>query len=167
MRLMSRSMTTAAAMFAVTTSSAAAQAARANFTGTWVLDASKSQGSQMVPSAATWTIVQHGDTLVTDRETALEGFGTVKSRVVVGLDGKSWKNTVPQPGAGDVETSSVASWDNGTLVMTTSGNVQGTDFVQTDRWVLSADGKSLTSQRSVSAGGQEVSSATLTFTKKS
>ena len=167
MRLMTRSITTAAVMYAVTVSNAPAQAARPNFTGVWVLDVNKSEASAGMPSAATWTITQHGDTLVSDRETTIDGAGAIKSHAVIGIDGKLWKNTVSQPGMGEIETSTVASWDNGVLVIATSGNVQGTDFVQTDRWTLGADGKSIVSRRSVMAEGQEVQSATFTLARKS
>jgi hypothetical protein len=168
MRMMTRSFTTAAAIYGVATSAAHAQAtARPNFSGTWVLDLAKSQGSTRLPLAATWTITQHGDTLIADRETTVDQVGTIKSHILVGLDGKSWKNTVPQPGIGDVETATVATWDKSVLVFTLTGNIQETDFVQTDRWTLSADGKSLESQRSVTVEGQEVQSATFAFTKKS
>lgn len=175
MRLMSRSMTTAAVMYAVAApSAAAAQAARPNYSGTWVLDSSKSSMTSAMAdnipqmAAATWVIIQHGDTIVMDRETAITGLPAAKSRVVVGTDGKPWKNTVPQMGgAGDIETSSVATWESAGLVVRTSGNVQGFDFVQTDRWTLSVDGKSLVAHRSVTVADQgEVQAATLTFTKK-
>ena len=44
-----------------------------------------------------------------------------KSHIVVAIDGKAWKNTVPSMGAGDIETSTVASWENGELVVRSSG----------------------------------------------
>lgn len=168
MRIMTRSITTAAVMYTMAVTNAPAQApAHPNYSGTWLLDVAKSQSSTPLPVTATWTIAQHGDTLIADRETTIEGMGAVKTHVVVGIDGKPWKNTVTQPGIGDIETSTVASWDNSVLVLTASGNIQGTDFVQTDRWTLSADGKSLVSQRSVMVEGNEVQSATFTFGKKS
>ena len=77
-----------------------------------------------------------------------------KSHLVVAIDGKAWKNTVPMVGGGDIETSSTATWENGELVVRSSGNVQGTDFVQTDRWTLSADGKVFVSHRSVTVEGR-------------
>ena len=168
MRLMTRSLTTAAALYGFTAPALYAQAeVRPNFTGTWLFDAAKSQSSNTLPSAAQYTIVQHGDTVIVDRETTFEEIGVLKSRLVVGIDGKPWKNTAPQPGIGDVETSSVVSWDKAVLVIVSSGNIQGTDFVQTDHWTLGTDGKTLTSVRSVTVEGNEVQSATFSFTKKS
>lgn len=173
MRLMSRSMTTAAVMYAVASSSASAQTARPNYSGTWVLDSGKSVMTSAMGdnsaqlSAATWVIAQLGDTLVMDRETTISGNPVVKAHFVVATDGKPWKNTVPQMGGGDLETSSVVSWENGELVVRTSGNAQGFDFVQTDHWTLSADGTVLVSHRSVTVADQgEVWSSTMTFTKK-
>jgi hypothetical protein len=172
MRLMSRSITSAAVMYALASSSASAQAAHPNYSGTWVLDSSKSASNSAMGDApqiasATWVIAQHGDTIVMDRETAVSGQPVAKAHIMVATDGKPWKNTVQQGGS-DIETSSIGSWVNGELVISTSGNIQGFDFVQTDRWTLSADGQSLVSRRSVTVTDQgEVQSATLTFTKKS
>ena len=168
MRQMIRSITAAAAICGFAIPALHAQAvARPNFSGTWVLDAAKSQSSGTLPSAATWTIVQHGDTLITDRESTIEGAGAVKSHMVVGFDGKSWKNSINQPGIGDVEVSMIASWDKTTLVVTMTGSMQETEFVQAGRWTLSADGKSLEVRTSVTVGGEEVQSATTVWTRKS
>jgi hypothetical protein len=166
-------MTTAAVMYAVAAPSvAAAQAARPNYSGTWVLDSSKSQMTSAMQdnlpqlAAGTWIIAQHGDTLIMDRDMTMSG-AHQKSHIVVAIDGKSWKNTVPTMGGGDIETSTIASWENGELVVRSSGNVQGSDFVQTDRWTLSADGKVFVSHRSVTVpGAGEVQASTLTFTKQ-
>lgn len=173
MRIMSRSMTTAAVMYAFASSSAhAQQAAHPNFSGTWVLDSSKSNNSSAVQdnipqfSSATWVIVQRGDTLILDRDMTVAG-SAQKSHIVIGTDGKPWKNTVPMPGNGDVETSTTVAWENNVLVIRATGNVQGFDFVQTDRWTLDPDGKTLVSHRSVAVADQgEVQSSVLTFTKK-
>ena len=167
MRLIIRSIATVAVVSAAAISTASAQAAHPNFAGNWVMDVSKSQGSGSMPSAATWTIVQHGDTLISDREATVEGVGAVKSHMVVGFDGKSWKNSITQPGIGDVEVGMTASWDKTTLVVTMTGTMQETEFVQTGRWTLSADGKSLEVHTSVTVGGEEVQSATTVWARKS
>lgn len=167
MRLMIRSITAAAALCSFAVPALHAQAvARPNFSGTWVLDAAKSQSSGSLPSAATWTIAQHGDTLITDRESTVEGAGAVKAHMVVGFDGKSWKNSISQPGIGDIEVGMTASWDKATVVVTMTGTMQETEFVQTGRWTLSADGKSLEVHTSVTVGGEEVQSATTVWAKK-
>lgn len=167
MRQMLRAIATVVVISGAAISSAPAQAAHPNYAGNWVMDASKSQGSGSIPTAATWTIVQRGDTLISDREATIEGVGAVKSHMVVGFDGRPWKNTVPQPGIGDVEVTVVASWDKGALVLATTGTIQETEFVQTVRWVLSTDGKSLTLVSSVTVAGAEVQSATTVWARKS
>ena len=167
MRLMTRSITTAAVMYAVAVSNAPAQAARQNFTGVWVLDASKSvlSGQLGALTSATSTIVQHGDTITQDREASSETAGVIKSHAVWGIDGKAWQNTVPVNGE-DIQVSSVLSWEKGSLVIRTTLNIQGTDVDQVDQWTLAADGKSMLIRRSVSAMGQEVGSTTMTYVKK-
>ena len=166
MRLMTRSLTTAAVMYTMAVSHASAQGAHANFSGVWVLDASKNvaSGQLAVPTAATATIVQHGDTITQDREASSAEIGVIKSHIVWGTDGKPWKNMVPVNGE-SIEVSSVLSWENGSLVIRTSLSIQGTDVDQLDRWTLSADGKSIVMYRSVSAMGSEVGATTLTYTK--
>jgi hypothetical protein len=165
MRHVTRSIVMAAAVCAVAISSVQAQA-HPSFAGTWVLDVSKSEASAGMPTSATRTITSHGDTLIVERETETAEAGVVKAHIVVGLDGKAWKNTITQPGVGDIETSTTLTWDNGILVATATGNIMGTDFVQTDRWVMAADGKSFVSHISVTVEGNEVQSATFTFNKK-
>jgi hypothetical protein len=167
MRLMSRSMTTAAVMYAFASPSASAQAARPNLSGVWVMDASKTivTGQIPAPTAVTSTITQHGDTLIVDREVSSDMAGAVKTHLLWATDGKPWKNTVPVNGQ-DTDVSTVLSWDNGTLVARTTLSIQGTDVEQVDRWTLSSDGKNLLMVRSVSVGGQDYGSVTTTNVKK-
>lgn len=167
MRLMTRSITTAAVMYTMAVSHVTAQAARPNFSGVWVLDASKNvvDGQLGAPTAATSTIVQHGDSIIVDRELTSEA-GATKSHSVWSVDGKSWKNTAPVNGT-DTEVASILSWDKGVLVIHSTLNLMGTDVDLTDRWTMAADGKSIVMQRSGSAGGQDLGSTTMTYVKKS
>ena len=160
-------MTTAAVMYAVAApSAAAAQSARPNYSGTWVMDTTKSvvNGQLSAPTSATITIVQHGDTITMDRE-ANSAMGPVKTHVVFAIDGKPWKNSLPVNGE-DLPISSVLTWENGTLVIHSTFSVQGTDVEQIDKWNMGADGKTLTTFRSLSAGGQDIGSGSLTYNKK-
>jgi hypothetical protein len=165
---MTRSITTAAAIYGFAVPALHAQvAARPNFSGSWTMDAAKSTSTATLPTSVTWVMSQHGDTLIADRTAATEESGEVKSHLIVGFDGKGWKNTITQPGAGEIETTTVASWDKGVLVMVATGNIQGTDFILTDRLSLSADGKTITAVRSVTVEGNEVQSTTYVMVKKS
>lgn len=162
-----RSMVASGMLAVLAGTNAGAQAAHPNFAGVWILDASRNavQGQLGAPTSATYTITQHGDTIVGDRVAETTETGTIKSHVVWGLDGKAWKNKIP---VGDTETeiSSVLSWNQATLVIRTSLTVQETPVDQVDEWSLSADGKTLTMQRSVAAMGQDIGSSTLVFVKK-
>jgi hypothetical protein len=145
---------------------ATAQTAHPDYSGTWIMQADKSSSDPApLPTSATWTITNHGDTITVDRTTTLTT-GTLQSHVVVATDGKSYDNAVPLSPEITVNTTNIASYDAQGLVVKTSGSLQGSDFVQTDHWTLGADGKSLTSTRVVTVGEQTVQSATMYFTRK-
>ncbi len=157
-------MTAAALLLAA--SSASAQMTHPSFAGTWVLDVGKSQSTQALPDSATWTISQTGDTVVMDRVNFSAATGNVTIHGRFATDGKEWKNTITQPAIGEIQTATTAAWDGAALVATTGFTVQDTPVIQTDRWTLSADGKTLTSDRKFTADGQDVATSTLVFSKK-
>ncbi|MGH7593639.1 MAG: hypothetical protein ACRELE_07300 [Gemmatimonadales bacterium] len=165
MQLSSRTIVAAAVLAVVGAAALQAQGTNANFTGTWTLDVLNSQVGDNGPSAATYTIAQHGDTLTMDRETTSAMMGTIKSHLVQGIDGRVWKNTV-SAGGESIELSSTASWAHDTLSARSSGSAQGTDFTEEDRMIMAPDGKSFTMVRAVSAGGQDFPSMTMVFVKK-
>ena len=138
-----------------------------NFAGTWSLDPAKTvaEGQGAAPESATRVIVQHGDTLTVDTESMTAG-NAQKTHLVWGTDGKPWKNTVMVAGE-NAEVSSVLAWDGATLVVRTSLSVQGMSVEQIDRWTLSADGKTLTAVRGITADGNDIGTVTLTYIKKS
>jgi len=110
------------------------------FQGTWVLDASKTWlPASSCPGSATATIVQHGDTINAGSEASSAEAGVLKSHIVWGTDASRGRNGADQ--RREHRGSSVLSWENGSLVIRTSLNIQGTDVDQLDRWTLSADGK--------------------------
>ena len=163
-----RSVVASLLCLALAGSRAGAQATPPDFSGTWVLDASKtvSDGQLGVPTSATYTIRVHGDSIISDRVAEAPEVGIIKSHIVWGTDGKAWKNTVPVNGS-DTEISSVLSWLGDKLMVKTTLTIQETPVEQLDQWSMSADGKTMTMQRSISAMGQEIGSSTLTFNKKS
>ena len=167
MRLMTRSFTTAAVMYTMAVSHASAQAARPNLSGVWVMDASKTVTDQQLaaPTAATSTIVQHGDTIIVDREITSETTGVVKTHTVWAVDGKPWKNVVQANGA-DTEVTSVLSWESGVLVIRSSLTVMENPVELVDRWTVAADGKSIGMVRTLSAMGQDLGTTTMTFVKQ-
>lgn len=164
MRIMKRALTVAALVIA-TTARLNAQA-HPSFVGTWVMDPTKTvvEGGGGAPSAATRVVVQHGDTLIVENEATSEA-GVQKTHLIWGTDGKPWKNKVPVQGE-DTEVSTVLTWEGATLVIRSTIPFQGMSVEQTDRWTLAADGKSMTTARTVTAEGEQVAAATFTYVKK-
>lgn len=130
-------------------------AAHTDFSGTWLIDSAQSQAPMPLPQNMTMTVTQTRDSLKIDRA-ATTPMGDVKSSVSLMLDGTPTKNTSTQMGM-SVESSTTASWDGPALVAKTTADVGGNSLEQTDRWSLSADGKQLTIDSTVSAGGQMMS----------
>lgn len=148
-----------------------AMAQHPNLTGTWSIDTALSAKSQMTPASSTYIIVQHGDTLTVDRSntsapsTTMPEPMTLKSKLVWAVDGQPWKNTLPLVGA-EVETTTTSTWAGDTMLVHVTGQVQGNDLVQDDRWSLSADGKTLTIHRGVTYAGQAMGAPTLVYVKQ-
>lgn len=150
--------------FGAVMAAAAPAQGHANLTGTWVLDPAHSDGGEAVPTSATYTIVQHGDTLTMD-QVATSAMGSMSTHMVVALDGKPWKNNV-NGGAGPFELTSIGSWAHDTVAFLSTGSMQGTDLVEIDRVAPAADGKSFTMTRAFTAGGQDGPTVTLLYNKK-
>ena len=106
-------------------------------------------------------IVQRGDTLTYDRS-ATSSRGSTETHVVLGLDGKAWRNTVAQNGA-DVATVSTVTWAHDTLVINSNASMNESALNTYERWSLSADGRSLMMFREVTLGGQVYASTNLLF----
>lgn len=157
----------AAALACALAAPLAAQGAHPSFAGTWTLDSAKTviDGQGTPPSSATRTVTQRGDTITIDNTTTAAG-NVQTSHLVWGLDGKAWTNSVTVAGQ-QVDVNSVLSWAGDTLVVRSTLSFQGNDIEQLDRWVLSADGKSIVSSREVSAMGTVVSTSQMTYLKKS
>lgn len=146
----------------------ATAAAATNFSGTWVVDKSKSEGLNpraMEGGDITWTITQ------TDKEITVEtpGFQGATQKTVYKLDGSETTSDVTGRMSGKRTTK--AAWkDNGKLLELTSvfaGEIQGNAFTATttEHWELSDDGKTLKVHRTSESprGTQE---AKLVLTKK-
>ena len=164
---MRRLVTSAAALAAVVVTAAAAShhaaLAHPDFSGTWVLDTARTPASPYRPSSLTETDTQHGDTLRITRSTTTPQ-GDVQSTLTVGLDGKPWPNTV-NGGAVQASMSTVATWADSTLVLTSTIDIQGQEVHQVERWTLSADHDTLTRVSDVDAMGQQLS-LTLVLVRK-
>jgi hypothetical protein len=142
-------------LIAVAAASPLAAQQRPDFTGTWVLDTARSEHSTFNPLGTTYAVRQHGDSLVVDRTVISATNGTTQTHSVYGFDGKPWSNTLRLVGQ-ETTASSVLSWRGDTLVIHSTSSPGGQELVQDDRWVLGADGTTLTMVREASYGGQVI-----------
>lgn len=144
----------------------AAQATHPDFSGTWVLDATKSSadGPIAVPTAATYVISMHGDSIDVDQHSVTD-MGAVDSKKLYATDGYQWKNTLDYQGT-SMALSSLVSWKDKVLNVQTTTDFQGNPVEQAETWTMSADGKTLTLTVDTSSNGQSYGSMTMVFNKK-
>jgi hypothetical protein len=110
-------------------------AAAPNFSGSWMLNMSKSQYGQFpAPEVMLRTVQMTGSQLT--MSTYQKGAqGEVTTELKYSTDGK--------PSVNGANTGT-ASWYGETLVIESSREAQGARLTQRDSWTLSADGKTLT-----------------------
>jgi hypothetical protein len=118
--------------------------AKPNFSGEWTLVADKSDfGPMPAPTKLVRTIVHTEPTLkIKTVQTSMEGESS--SETTFSTDGKPTNNTV----MGNA-MSSVAKWEDTTLVLNNTMTVEGTAITIEDRLSLSGAGKTLTMARKV------------------
>jgi hypothetical protein len=150
----------------------AAMAAAENYSGTWALDASKSQGlPQQAPTDQVWTVAQTAAEISIERPGMGRGGGgggaaPAAQKAVYKLDGSE---TTEEGQRGKVTRK--AKWTNGGKTLELNSvrnvNVQGNDMTLTtvEHWDLSDGGKTLKvhSKTDTPQGAREV---TYVFTKK-
>ncbi|HEY4321511.1 MAG TPA: hypothetical protein VGM77_10070 [Gemmatimonadales bacterium] len=165
MRTRSR-LTTAVAALCTLALPLAGQATHPDFTGTWVLDATKSvaDGPMAAPTSGTVVIAMHGDSITMDQH-SVSDMGETNSKKLYATDGYQWKNTLDYQGT-PLALSSMASWKDKVLNIQTTTDFQGTPVDQAERWTLSADGKTLTQVIDTGSNGQSYGSMTMVFNKK-
>jgi len=130
----------------------AAAAAHPDYSGTYVLDPAQSEG-QMVPQKMTLKITQTPAGLTLDR-TQTSQMGESTSQMKYTLDGAPSKNTLTM-GGNPVDVSTVVTWEGASPVLTSSMKFGEQDAQSVEKWSLSPDGKKLSLDRKISAGGQE------------
>jgi hypothetical protein len=148
-----RSMRAAAALLAIALAVPAVSAARQvpNLTGTWVLQADKSDFGMMAAPQSRTDVIDHQEPKLTIKRTMLTAAaGESQVNLVYAVDGKPHKNM-----AGPSELTSTLSWEGRTLVTVSTVDTQQGQVTITDRLTLSEDGRTLTQQRTLSAQGQE------------
>jgi hypothetical protein len=120
--------------------------AKPNFSGTWKLNTGKSDfGAMPAPDTRTDKIT-HEDPDLKDSFTQSGPMGEVAAEMKYSTDGKETTNSV----RGN-EIKSTAKWEGDELAIAGKTSLNGADVTLSDRWALSADGKTLTIQRHVAS----------------
>jgi hypothetical protein len=131
--------------------------AKADFSGTWKLNAGKSDFGPMPPPDSITEKIAHQDPSLKLNVATTGGMqGDMTYDVTYTTDGKECVNHVA-----DNEFKSTLKWDGDELTIDTKGSFSGTDFTSKDRWSLSADGKTLTIARHISSAMGEADMKTV------
>jgi hypothetical protein len=119
--------------------------AKQNFSGTWVLDVSKSDFGQMPAPDSLVSVIEHKEPKVKVTTTQKGLSGEITNERQLTTDGKENVNKLrTQLGVQDVK--STTKWNGRTLTTSFTVEAQGTVSV-TDNWDVSPDGKVLTVTR--------------------
>jgi hypothetical protein len=132
-----------------------------NLTGTWVLQADKSDfGGAPAPQSRTDVIVHQEPKLTIKRTVVAAPAQENTINLVYVVDGKPHKNM-----AGPDELTSILSWEGRTLVTVSTVEMAPGLVTITDRVSVSDDDKTMTLLRTMSVQGQEAK-LTMVFAKQ-
>lgn len=117
----------------------AAKGAKPNYSGTWKLNASKSDFGPIPGPDSRTDVIDHNDPML-KVSTAQDGGAQGKQEYTLSLttDGKEATNT-----PGGLELKSIAGWEANNLVVNTKLKFQDNDVAIKTTWQLSEDGKTL------------------------
>ena len=132
----------------VVAGAAGAQDAKPNFSGTWSMDAAKSDFGPMPPPESIVVVIDHKEPSIRMTTTQKSAMGDLSNDRALTTDGKENVNKIRTP-VGDAELKSTSKWDGRKLITSASMVVQGMPAQFDDVWELSADGKVLTITRDI------------------
>ena len=136
------SLATAAVLLAVSVSAQNVP----NFSGTWTLDAAKSDFGMMPPPDSVVMVIDHKEPSLKVTTTQKSQMGDSSNDSTYTTDGKDNVNKMRSP-AGDQDVKSTTKWNAKALTTTRTIEAQGMSIGIDDSWDLSADGKVLTVNR--------------------
>jgi hypothetical protein len=122
-----------------------------NLTGTWALDAAKSNFGQLPAPQNRSDVIDHREPQLTIKRTILQDGAPATLDLKYAIDGKPHANTTPQG-----QITSTLTWEGRVLVMKSQVPTDGGAAEIVDRMTLSSDGKTLTQDRTISVQGQEI-----------
>jgi hypothetical protein len=131
-----------------------------NLSGTWVLQVDKSDFGPIPAPTSRTDVVDHQEPKLNIKRTTVQNGTEVVGNLVFVIDGKEYKNMM-----GPQQLASTLKWDGDVLVVSTNTSTQQGDITLLDRYTLSADGKTLTQDRTISVMGQSVTQK-LVFAKQ-
>lgn len=140
------------ALFLALALPAAAAAQAPDLTGTWVLQVDKSDFGMMPAPTSRTDVITHKEPSLTIKRSITTANGDLSSDLVYATDGKPWKNTMSDGN----ELNSTLKWEGPVLVVTSTLNTPQGEATITDRFSLSADGKTMTQDRVIAIAGQEI-----------
>src|SRR5579883_1642632 len=127
-------------------------AAAPDMSGTWKLNASKSEFGQFPAPSSMTQKVTHAEPKLTVETKMTSDMGEFSFNANYTTDGKETTNQ----GFGGSESKSTAKWDGDTLVIDTKGSFGDNSYTMKDKWTISEGGKVLTIQRHFSGGMGEM-----------
>lgn len=128
------------------TVSALAQSALPNFSGTWSLDAAKSDFGPIPGPESIVMVIDHKEPALKVSVTQKGPQGEATNDSTYTTDGKDNVNKMRSP-AGDQDVKSTTKWNGKILATTRTIEAQGMSIGIDDAWELSADGKVMTINR--------------------
>jgi len=137
-----------ALLLVLVVASAWAQGTKPNFSGTWQLDAAKSEFGPMPPPSSMLTVIDHKDPKVVIKTSQKSEQGDVVNERTITTDGKPNTNKLKSP-MGDQDVTSTTNWSGNQLVTEFKMEINGTGLEFRDTYTLSDDGKILTVVRDI------------------
>ena len=119
-----------------------------NFTGTWTLDAAKSDFGPIPPPESIVMVIDHKEPTIKVNATQKTPMGEATNDSTYTTDGKDNINKMRSP-AGEQDVKSTTKWNGKTLATSRTIDAQGMTVGIEETWELSADGKVLTINRAL------------------
>jgi hypothetical protein len=138
----------AAAFLLLLTAPGWAQETKPNFSGTWTLDAAKSDFGPTPPPDSAVLIVDHKESAIKTKNTTKTAQGETVNERSITTDGKENTNKL-RTMMGEQDVKSTTTWNGNKLSTSMKVDMQGMTLDMTDSWELSEDGKVLTISRDI------------------
>ena len=138
------SLAAAAVIFAATLSAQGLP----NFTGTWSLDAAKSDFGPIPPPESIVMVIDHKEPTLKVSATQKTPMGEATNDSTYTTDGKENVNKMRSP-VGEQDVKSTTKWNGKALATSRTIDAQGMSVGIEETWDLSADGKVLTINRTL------------------